>query len=143
MCSASGAAGIGPEITAAAAAPAGTTGIEGGTAPVLTASIAAVFPTSGARTPVGPVATTGGRSAGAASISAAAVPTPIAATAAAAWRPTTATAATTARFSLVDAKRATHQLGCLQAVDGPAFHLGIGHLHEGESALAARIPLQG
>jgi hypothetical protein len=73
---------------------------------------------------------------------AAAIATTAAAIATAAGSAATAAAAA-AGLSLIDAEGAPHQLGTLQAVDGLGFQFGIGHLHEGETTLATRIPLEG
>ena len=75
----------------------------------------------------------------------------IAATAAAITTTTTAartaatatTTAVAAGFGLVDAQGATHQFSALKGVDGPGFHLGVGHLDKGKSPLATGVALKG
>ena len=111
---------------------------------ITAAAIAAVFPAAGTGTALA-TATAGITAAAAAALTV----TPaiaIAATAVVATAPvTTPTAATggaAARLSLVDPQGAAHQLGTLEAIDGPVFHLGIRHLHEGEAALAAGVTLE-
>jgi hypothetical protein len=124
-------------IVTPGAAAAGAARFEG-----ITAAIAAIFPAAGtgATLTATPITTT-----------ALAVTTPIAVAAATVVTTTTtavAAAATTPAgstatgLSLVDAQGTAHQLGALQTIDGPVFHLGIRHLHEGESALAAGVTLQ-
>jgi len=63
------------------------------------------------------------------------------ATAAAAATPAAGSAAP--GLGLVDAEGTAHQFSALQGFDRPILHLGIRHLHEGETPLATRIPLQG
>ena len=124
-------------IVAATAAPTGTASIKTVAGSVTTT---AVFPAAGP----GAIAAAFAAGAGVATATA----TTAVATAAAAALATaagTATAATTtaAGLSLVDAEGAPHQLSTLQPVDGLGFQFGIGHLHEGETTLATRIPLEG
>lgn len=134
---------VGAEIASAAAASTGSTRLEPGTAPVLAASVAAVFPSPGSGTTVGAIAATGGGAAVATAVTTPSVAPAIATTTTTAAARCSAPASPAPRFGLVDAQRAAHQLRPLEAVDGPAFHLGIGHFHEGEATLATRIPLQG
>lgn len=116
-------------VATATAAPTGTASIETVAGSVTTA---AVFPAAGP----GAVATAFAAGAGVAAATAAIATTPSAGTA-------TATAAGATGLSLVDAEGAPHQLGTLKAIDGLGFQFGIGHLHEGETTLATRIPLEG
>lgn len=103
------------------------------------AAITAVFPATG----TGAALTATGIAPPVVVATAAAVTTTTAAAIAASpIATTTSTGGTATGLGLVDPQGAAHQLRALQAIDGPVFHLGIGHLHEGESALAAGIPLQ-
>jgi len=126
-------------IVAATAAPTGTASIKTVAGSVTTT---AVFPAAGP----GAIAAAFAAGAGVAAATAAAIATTAAAVATAAGSAATAATTTTtaaAGLSLIDAEGASHQLGTLQAVDGLGFQFGIGHLHEGETTLATRIPLEG
>jgi hypothetical protein len=137
-------------VAAAPTAP-GPTGIKAVTTAVTTA-IAAVFPVAGsgsailAAAAIAAAATSITAAAAAAAIAAA---TTTAVAAAAAVTTTTAalsasaSATSGAGFGLVDAKGPAHQLGSLQPINGPRFHLVIRHLHKSETPLAACVPLQG
>lgn len=138
-------------VAAATATPAGATGAESITT---IGSTAAVFPAAGARTALsaasaiptstGVATSSTGVTTTATCVSAAttAVTTARATTAAAATTAIT-TAAATAGLGLVDAQGSTHQLSALQPLDSAGLGLIVGHLHEGEAALPARIPFQG
>jgi len=134
-------------ITAATTAATGTPSLE-----AVTAAVAAIYPTAGAGTPI--AVATAGITAPATATAVAATGTGVAtattattavaaATAPIATTTGTATAAATAGFGLVDAQRTAHQLGTLQAIDGPGFAFGISHLHEGETPFTAGVALQG
>jgi hypothetical protein len=139
--------------TAAATTTAGTAGLE-----VVTAAITAILPAAGAGTatltaaaPAAAVTTAAAVATTTAAIAAAAAPVATAtataaaavATAATAAVAATTTAAATAWLGLVDAKGAAHQLGPLQALDGPVLGVTVRHLDEGETALATGVALQG
>lgn len=120
---------LGPAVTVTPrAATAGAARFKGIT--TTTAAITAVFPAAGT---------------GAALTATGIATTAVVTTAAIAASPratATSTGGTATGLGLVDPQGTSHQLGALQAIDGPVFHLGIGHLHKSESALAAGIPLQ-
>ena len=118
-------------MVAATAAPTGTASIKTVAGSVTTT---AVFPAAGP----GAIA-----AAFAAGTGVAATTTTAAAVATAAGSATAAATTAAAGLSLIDAEGAPHQLGTLQAIDGLGFQFGIGHLHEGETTLATRIPLEG
>ncbi len=134
--------------TATGTAPAGAArfeGIGGGTATAgstAATAVAAVFPALGTGAPI---ATAAIAAAAATSITATAAITAATSTAVAAATPArgaTATTAATAGFGLVDAQGTAHQLGALEGIDRPGLGVGVGHLDEGEAALAAGVTLQ-
>ena len=137
----SGATELEAVVGSTTATPAGTTSAEGITA----VAAAAVFPPTGTRTALTAAAITAATAVATAAVTAATCITAaaIAAAAARSATPIATTTAATAGLGLVDAQGATHELSALQALDGARFGLVVGHFHEGEAPLAARIPLQG
>ena len=130
-------------VTAAGAAAAGTARIETIAGSITTT---AIFPAAGAGAIAAAFAAGTGVTAAATAVTTSTTTAAIAAAAAIATTAGSATAAATtatAGLSLVDAKGTPHQLDTLQGIDGLGFQFGIGHLHEGETTLATRIPLKG
>ncbi len=136
---------------AAAPTATGPTGIKAVTTAVITA-IAAVFPVAGsgsailAAAAIAAAATTtitaAAAAIAAATTTAVAAAAAVTTTTAALSASATASATSGAGFGLVDAKGPAHQLGSLQPINGPRFHLVIRHLHKSETPLAACVPLQ-
>jgi hypothetical protein len=124
--------------TTAATDPAGIKAI-GGT---IARAKAAIFPITGTRAPVLTASGVATRTASVASVATAAVTAVAASTTLAAAATTTTATTTTAGFGLVDAERTTHQFGALKPINGPAFHVVVGHFHKGEASLATCVPLQ-
>ena len=100
-----------------------------------TASIAATTATASTTSVTGATAAIATTGRGTASVTATAITT------ATAWGAAGRTGSL--GFGLIDPQGASHQLGALEGLNRPAFALGIGHLHKGKTALAARIPFQG
>ena len=108
--------------------------VGGGTATTVStaAAVAAVFPALGTGAPIA----TATASVATASVAAA---TAVATTT---TRGATTTTATTAGLGLVDAQGTAHQLSTLEGIDRAGLGVGVGHLDEGEAALAAGVALQ-
>jgi hypothetical protein len=125
---------------AASADPAGIKAIGGSIA----RAKAAIFPITGTRAPVLAASAIATRTTSVASVTTASVASITTSTSTALATTATATTTTTAAtgFGLVDAEGTTHQFGALKPLNGPAFHVVVGHFHKGEASLATCVPLQ-
>ena len=97
--------------------------------------MAAIFPAPGAGTALNPCVT--------ATAITAAIPTTFSSSIAATAGTSPTTTAGGPGFSLVDAERASHQLGSLESLNGAVLALGIGHFNKRKAPLASCIPLEG